>query len=861
MQDLSMQMAMAAQSSAPLRMGLMALFQQGTQIAGIGMQSGMSWRQMGVEMLKTARIVKTVGNAELEMAAATAAAETAAFAAHAKSTQAAVMAAEVEMGLARAQQAAATTAAEAAAAETALAAADARVAAAAGEAAIAQQALAASQGRSAAAAAEATEQSVTKITRFGRAGIVGLAALAAGFVTAKVAASELNAETSKDELTKGLGLTAKEMKKLEDVTVTTGDVIKGTFLALGDAIPQPIKDAYNDMVAAAGDMWDATVGYAKDGINYIIGGMVGAYRTIVTVWDKLPSAMADLFLSAVNMAIEAINDLIKASVDGINSFLSTAEAAIGMDLFGELSAPQIEKVKNNYAGAAKEVGDTARKEMEKAMGVDYLGKVGDRILGVTNARLKEQADKIKEDRPEKKDRKKGVSEEEKRAKALADVNRELDSQIELMAFYGDALERETQFKAIANSLAQKGIKLSEDEERSIRSKIATIQEGKRVQNELNRIYDEAVGPQKEYEATLKAVDQALKDGIISEDEAARRRNLAHNKLAKDSNPFYDYVKELRKGELAVQLYGRQLEVATRAQELFDKAVAAGQVKEGDQFARKDFRDQAEQEQRNKDINDAFSAIDPRENMDTTQFILQNHEAMYARIEELRQQDLISEEEAAERKKNLDVALGDARLEMASTVFGQLASLQNSKIKEVAAIGKAAAVAQATIDGIAAVQAALRGPPGPPWSYAIAAATGVSAAANVARIMGIGFERGGYTGPGGTSEVAGAVHRGEFVMDAVATRNIGVPALEAMRQGSRLSSGPANDNGRGASRVNVYPGAGVYTEVVERSDGEIEIIAERVAKRVAPGAVAADMSNPNGRTSKAMQSNFGARRNR
>jgi len=46
-----------------------------------------------------------------------------------------------------------------------------------------------------------------------------------------------------------------------------------------------------------------------------------------------------------------------------------------------------------------------------------------------------------------------------------------------------------------------------------------------------------------------------------------------------------------------------------------------------------------------------------------------------------------------------------------------------------------------------------------------------------------FERGGSTGPGRDSKIAGLVHRNEYVFDARSTREIGVPALEALRAGA------------------------------------------------------------------------------
>jgi tape measure domain-containing protein len=46
----------------------------------------------------------------------------------------------------------------------------------------------------------------------------------------------------------------------------------------------------------------------------------------------------------------------------------------------------------------------------------------------------------------------------------------------------------------------------------------------------------------------------------------------------------------------------------------------------------------------------------------------------------------------------------------------------------------------------------------------------------------GFSGGGYTGPGGKYDPAGIVHKGEYVFDQQATRNIGVSNLEAMSRG-------------------------------------------------------------------------------
>ncbi len=97
----------------------------------------------------------------------------------------------------------------------------------------------------------------------------------------------------------------------------------------------------------------------------------------------------------------------------------------------------------------------------------------------------------------------------------------------------------------------------------------------------------------------------------------------------------------------------------------------------------------------------------------------------------------------------------------------IATLQSSSSKELFFIGKAAATAQATIDGIAAVQKALSSAP-PPFNFAIAALVGVATAANIAKIASAqppGFAEGGIVG--GNSfigdRVPARVNSGEMIL--------------------------------------------------------------------------------------------------
>lgn len=199
---------------------------------------------------------------------------------------------------------------------------------------------------------------------------------------------------------------------------------------------------------------------------------------------------------------------------------------------------------------------------------------------------------------------------------------------------------------------------------------------------------------------------------------------------------------------------------------------------------------------------------------------------YAFVEGLRQKDLVSEQTAQMMKAKAQVDYDTQRLQQTGEFFGNLSSLSKSGNSEIAAIGRAAAIAQATMDGVLAVQKALASAP-PPWNYAMAAAVGVAAAANVAQIAGIGFYNGGYTGNGAQGRVAGVVHGQEFVMNASATaRNRAT--LEAMNRGQAVQQSPTSSGTVQVIVNNNADGTKATTQERDTPTGkQIEVTIERV----------------------------------
>lgn len=233
-----------------------------------------------------------------------------------------------------------------------------------------------------------------------------------------------------------LGLTAEEIKKLDNVTVTWGDTAKAVFQVVGNAIWEQVGSS----VTAVWNLMTEWASWIFSGVkaagNFLIGGFVGAYHAIQATWQMFPAAMGDIFYSGVNAAIVAINGLIQKSVDGVNSFIGSANGMLSQ--FGvqlpTLSAPQINALTNSYKGAFAAAGKAGQAEMAKYIGRDYFGEFGSAVMSqaVRNAqnRIKNQAQE------------KGFLDPEKagseKAKALSDAQKAYEAAVKAAKEYAAA---------------------------------------------------------------------------------------------------------------------------------------------------------------------------------------------------------------------------------------------------------------------------------------------------------------------------------------------------------------------------------------------------------------------------------------
>ena len=120
------------------------------------------------------------------------------------------------------------------------------------------------------------------------------------------------------------------------------------------------------------------------------------------------------------------------------------------------------------------------------------------------------------------------------------------------------------------------------------------------------------------------------------------------------------------------------------------------------------------------------------------------------------------------------------------ISNELFTAGSKAFKEHTLAYKLLAVAQATMSSYLAGAKVLAEVPFPASlaAMAVVIATGLT---NVLKIMGVQFKSGGYTGDGGVNDVAGIVHKGEFVVNADATKK-NLELLNYINAGGRISAG-------------------------------------------------------------------------
>ena len=342
----------------------------------------------------------------------------------------------------------------------------------------------------------------------------------------------------------------------------------------------------------------------------------------------------------------------------------------------------------------------------------------------------------------------------------------------------------------------------------------------------------------EYNKSLSELDDIFKKGIINANENDEYIELLKNKYKESIDPLSYYNKELDRQWKLIKLSSEQRTIENELfqvnQNMMSKGLVLSQAQNdelkkkiamNEEYVRilaiKDSLENNSHFRKNQDFNDFVKALDELKdnenfghndlinalnsdskspfsgmfegNWDLINAQISQYQQMYNQINVLTEQFNLDQSTAASLRAQVWAKQNDIILSQADTFFGQMAQMQNSNNSVMARIGKAAAITQAVVNTYQAANAAyaaMAGIPyiGPALGAAAAAAAIAAGMANVSAIrsQSTGFMAGGYTGDIGRNKIAGVVHGQEFVMNAAATRRIGVDNLEALQRGDMSS---------------------------------------------------------------------------
>lgn len=655
---------------------------------------------------------------------------------------------------------------------------------------------------------------------------------------------DINKGIKGDELVKELNLTEKQLERLkksgESLTVTWGDTFKAFFQVTGQRLNAFLKQFgldFGTIKSVASKMLDDLTKYFNFFIRTTVGNWLGAFNAIKVIWKNLPQALGFFAIEAGNNMIRAIN----AALNAIGGML--ANSPLGKLLNLDAKKLQLPTMDNPYKEIGADIG-AAFKEGHKTANkfiTDFGKDVAAQARENAKKRIKEAAGD-----PDKKKDGSGFN----KARELAAINAELDSQARNMFKLADARDAFNRADEIALRFAKEKQPLTEAEITALRNKIQALNDAKQVQQEFDRIYQAATGPAKTYNATLEAADKLLKMGAISQAQYTAELLRAKEANLAATNAFHSINKDLDDQIKLLKMLPLEREVEAQVMQAVNQAIAEGKpVREqeiedlrkklqlvqslntasaiqaqmitnssANQLAGTDAQIKAIQDLRNNPAANFSSGDAAGETnnilkqmgidtvgmgVESAAFVAQ-FDTMYQQIDALRQANLLSEQDAGLARQRIWQMQFENTLNQASTFFGALSTLQKSENKKMARIGKAAAIAQALINTYQSATAAYNAMAGIPY---VGPALGVAAAAaavaaglnNVAQIRSQepGFKAGGYTGDFDVNKEVGSVHGREFVMDANTTARIGKENLEALRSGAAQVKRNGDKAGQGA----------------------------------------------------------------
>lgn len=212
------------------------------------------------------------------------------------------------------------------------------------------------------------------------AAVGGVAAVIGGSLA--IAANKINKDVG--DLTKGMGLTAEQMERVTQKSVTMGDVAVGVFRVLGEDLRNffaPfttfVGDKFKELTQVLGEMATVFVNNTWYLIKTASGGLVGLFQGVKASFSLLGPAIGDITSQAMNFVISALEGAlnnIRAKINIVISMANAAAAAVGITAkLPTLPEMALGRLDNKNLGAAAKAGEAFGTAFNKGMASTVKG--------------------------------------------------------------------------------------------------------------------------------------------------------------------------------------------------------------------------------------------------------------------------------------------------------------------------------------------------------------------------------------------------------------------------------------------------------------------------------------------------------
>lgn len=631
---------------------------------------------------------------------------------------------------------------------------------------------------------------------------------AGGFATLAVAKNQFNT-TAEDQSLKDysntLGLTSQEMKKLSDTTLEADGTLK----------------THNDMVITYGDTWHGLIATFELAIGKY-GDVKGAWDTVVADFKTGMSAIMDLifvFIGSIQAAEEPVIDLGKSIYDAFHG--NVAESHADLAAMGD-------DVKNYFGNAIDNAKST------KAGFDAFYAEWNKQSDDAAKVRLKNEANAIISNRTPKKPSTKKTQDD-----YLDDENQKLNDQLALFGQLGEARQVQQQLNEVEEAFQKRRMPLDQDQIAALQAKITEVVHLNAVQAQMNAIYAAVIGPQETYNNQMEAAQDLLDKGTISQEDFNTQVNKAADALRNATNPLAQMIDQFRDEQTQLFKYGDALDNVTNKLKVLNTLRAAGKVDGSGNFASPKDKTDADDmtaalnnQDKQKYVSQQVGAVvDP---LQENQKYLDNYKTFIDQINVLEQQGVLNHNQAEQAKAGIDSKYNDIRFKGAETVLDSLSELSQSKNKELAAIGKAAAMVDATIKGYQAIQNAYAQVPYP-FNIAAAAAMAVATGVQVANIASQSADVGSYW-DGGSFVVRGKTGVDSNRVSMNVSDGERVTVQTQAQQAEEKRKGGAGAQPTGDTHVNNYFDEASFIAAMDSKDGDRVIMNAITRQKKTVGSV-------------------------